>query len=919
MRSRLPEDSHSLSNSAPIRPAALHRRWHAPFRRQGGKRTASRHAGEARWSLGRWALLLPSMAVLFSLTIPLWALEGPPISSASVPLGSGTMSRAVPERSASGSGGTVHSSLPVSLSTDFFTENAGQIENRDVRFYLSSGRLQVGLTDDAVLLKVVEGVPEITGSLSGTRQNATTLPDAGARVRGVLVRMTFEGANVVEPRGSGELPHRGHFFLGNDPSKWRTNVRSYNEVVYGGLYEGIDLVYRAAGMSVKYEFLVQPGADPGRIEVSYEGIEGLDLDAEGNLIVHTVLRDLGESVPYSHQGSGEEVVCSFALRGPLSYGFDCEGWDRSRPLVIDPLVYSTFLGGSSSDNSLAIVVDSGGNAYVTGRTWSVDFPHTIGPQELSSWGDFFVTKLNPAGDGLVYSTFFGGSESEEGMSIALDQAGNAYVTGYTASEDFPTTPGAYDTSCSGGRCGGYVCDDAFVTKLDANGALVYSTCLGGRRNDYGHGVTLDPDGNAYVTGYTTSNDFPTTAGAFDTTANGGGDGFLTKLDANGSALLYSTYLGGKKNDSGREIVLNGSDAYVAGWTASSDFPTTASAYDTSYNGGIEDGFVTQINATGSDIVYSTYFGGSGREGAAFIALDSTGNAYLTGWVDSTDFPTTTGAFDTSFNGGTYDAFVMKLNAAGSALLYSTYLGGSASDDPVESAIAVDSAGIAHVTGPTESGDFPTTPGAFDTSHNGSWDAFVAKLEPAGNGSADLLYSTFLGDAKSDHGQGLALDSDGGAYVSGKTYSPDFPTTAGAYDVTCNGGLDAFVTKLAFEMGCAVDSDCDDANDCTTDACIGEICEYTPLPDVTSCSGGICCGGTCTAPCVGDADCDDDDICTNDTCQFPGSCSAFCENLPNNDPSCCDPTHSNEKGPRCSDGLDNDCDGLIDCDDPDCKC
>ncbi|MBI5293193.1 MAG: SBBP repeat-containing protein [Chloroflexi bacterium] len=386
------------------------------------------------------------------------------------------------------------------------------------------------------------------------------------------------------------------------------------------------------------------------------------------------------------------------------------------------LVYSTFLGGSTNDYGNAIAVDGSGNAYVTGYTISSNFPTTPGAFDTTcncvSYGEAFVTKLNAAGSGLVYSTYLGGSVYDSGQALAVDGSGNAYVTGKTSSSDFPTTPGALDTSSNGGT-------DAFVTKLNAGGnGLVYSTFVGGIWNDYGYAVAVDGGGNAYVTGNTNSIDFPATTGAFDTSQNGNADAFVTKLNADGSGLVYSTFLGGSNDDIGYSLAVDESgNAYVTGETASSDFPTTPGALDTSSNGGT-DAFVTKLNAAGSGLVYSTFLGGSSNDRGKAIAVDSSGNAHVTGNTSSSDFPTTPGAFDTVLNGG--DAFVTKLNAAGSGLVYSTFLGGSNSDYGY--AIAVDGSGDAYVTGYATSTDFPTTPGAFDTGFNGDYnDAFVTKM------------------------------------------------------------------------------------------------------------------------------------------------------------------------------------------------
>jgi hypothetical protein len=395
------------------------------------------------------------------------------------------------------------------------------------------------------------------------------------------------------------------------------------------------------------------------------------------------------------------------------------------------LVYSTFLGGSDLDSAGGIEVDTAGNAYVAGQTSSPDFPTTAGAFDTTHNGDrdVYAAKLNPTGSALVYSTFLGGIDADLGADIALDSSGNAYVTGNTVSANFPTTPGAFDTTLNPNER-----FDAFVTKLNAAGsALIYSTLLGGSSGTSGNAIAVDTAGNAYVTGATSSSDFPTTAGAFDTTYNTNQDAYVTKFNATGSALVYSTFLGSTANDSASSIDVDASDsAYVTGSTTSSNFPTTAGAFDTTFNGNF-DVFVTKLNGTGSAPVYSTFLGDVDFDFAQDIVVDSSGSAYLTGLTSSPNFPTTFDAVDATYNGGLADAFVTKLDPSGSALAYSTFLGGSGTGqtsgvaDDSGNGIAVDLLGNAYVAGSTRSADFPTTAGAFDTTFNGVEDAFVAKL------------------------------------------------------------------------------------------------------------------------------------------------------------------------------------------------
>ena len=400
------------------------------------------------------------------------------------------------------------------------------------------------------------------------------------------------------------------------------------------------------------------------------------------------------------------------------------------------LAYATFLGGSWNDFGRGIAVDESGRAYVAGGSGSTDFPTTPGAFDTSNNGsiDGFVAKLNPAGSGLAYATLLGGSSLEWIYGIAVDGSGSAYVAGLTPSSDFPTTPGAFDTSFSGGY------SDAFVVKLNPAGSgLAYGTFLGGSEKDHARGIAVDGSGSAYVTGQAFSSDFPTTPGAIDTSFNGSQDGFVVKLNPTGSGLAYSTFLGGSAGEWGQGIAVDGAGrAFVTGDTWSSDFPTTQGAFDRSYNSVGADGFVVKLNSTGSGLVYSTFLGGNSGEWSDGIAVDGAGSAYVTGGSPSSDFPTTPGAFDRSFNGGN-DAFVVKLNPAGSGLDYGTLLGGGEHD--YGGGIAVDGSGSAYVVGDTPSTNFPTTLGAFDTTHNGDSDAFVAKLAMGGTAATPTTTPT----------------------------------------------------------------------------------------------------------------------------------------------------------------------------------
>jgi len=672
----------------------------------------------------------------------------------------------------------------------FFTENVGQVGNPDVLFYGSIGDMRFAFASNGVLLDILERPSHD----AGFAQDAAGLDarSEGVGARGVLVRITFGESRTITPYAKGGLQHRSNFLLGDDQARWRTGVRNYEEIVYGDLYEGIDLTFRVSPNGLKYEFIVSPTASPEDIVLEYQGIESLRAE-DGLLVLHTSLGDIRDVIPRSYQIGGGEVACRFIERGEFSVGFECDGWDRSGPLVIDPLAYSTFLGGSSDDSAAALDVDSSGYAYVTGCAISPNFPTTPGAYSVVNAGvkDVFVAKLTQGGDSLVYSTFIGGGMDDEGIQIKVDSSGNAFVAGDSYSTDFPKTVGAYDTTLNGGR-------DAIVLRLSPAGdALMYSTYVGGSLEDRAQHLFIDAAGNAYITGDTNSANYPTTAGAYDTSYNGGGnDPFVTKLNPTGSSLIFSTFIGGSGEDEGHVIEADSSgNVYIVGHAGAGNFPTTAGAFDQIFAGTAE-AFVAKLNAAGSALIYSTFLGGSNAEDAYGMDINSAGEAYITGKTRSANFQTTAGAFDTSYNGGGDDVFVAKLNSAGSNLVYSTFVGGAAGSD-VGADLVVSATGIVFVTGETTSSDYPTTPMAYDTTQNGNRDCFVMVVSRDGS---SLLYSTFLGGSGDESSASIFVDSVAGVYVAGITSSPNYPTTAGAYDETYNGGAsDGFVTKLGVNI------------------------------------------------------------------------------------------------------------------------
>ncbi|HEX8130025.1 MAG TPA: carboxypeptidase regulatory-like domain-containing protein [Pyrinomonadaceae bacterium] len=625
-----------------------------------------------------------------------------------------------------------------------FEANRGQADAR-VQFLARNSAYSLYLTSDEITLA-------LRGSPAGAQRHAGRTPSGGSALRIKLL-----GANR-QPRSYGldELQGKSNYLMGSDPAQWRTNVPNYGRVKYEGVYPGVDVIYYGTNRELEYDFVVAPGADARLIRLRVEGAKGLRVDANGDLVLPTPAGEVRQHAPHAYQevaGVRQTVACRYVLKGAGRVGFEVGAYDRGLPLVIDPVIsYSTFLGGSGYDEGNAVAVDAQGNAYVTGYTRSSNFPVTPNapqPGIRATVGDYdaFITKLNADGSALVYSTYLGGNYGDSGTSIAVDGAGQAHVAGETESTNFPVTPGSYRTT----RAGSY---DVFVSKLSADGsALLYSTYLGGSGGEYDPRLALGSDGLVYVAGRTYSSNYPVTQDAFQVQPRGISqnlsEGFVTKLAASPAAgVLFSTYLGGAGYDFVEGIaVASGLDdsVYVTGRTSSTNFPTTPNAWQ------------------------------------GTLASDGSNN-------DS-------------------DAFVTRLNSAGTQALFSTYFGGAGYD--AASAIAVDGAGAVYITGFTMSPSLHVTPGAFQTNYAGvqtslthytgveaGWhnqDAFVAKLRGDG---ASVLYSTYFGGSGADTAKAIAVDAQGNAYVVGDSTSTDLPAAGDGWQATYGGGsLDGFFFKL----------------------------------------------------------------------------------------------------------------------------
>jgi hypothetical protein len=737
-----------------------------------------------------------------------------------------------------------------------FEANQGQTDSR-VRFLSRGGGYSLFLTPNEAVLALQRGqTQKPVGKANGSKPAIQSRKFAAPAV----LRMQLVGSNAAPGMmGMDELPGKSNYFIGNDPAKWRTNVPNYRKVAEHGVYPGIDLIYYGTQRQLEYDFVVAPGSEPRAIRLAFQGADHLRIDSQGNLIASVGGGEVSLRRPIAYQealdGAKQPVVARYSIRGRRNVAFQVGKHDPGRALIIDPtLSYSTYLGGSSIDGANAIAVAPDGSAFIAGGTFSSDFP-TAHPLQPNAGGpadfpqDAFVAKISADGSTLLYSTYLGGENTDIAYGIAVDSSGEAYVAGTTNSPHFPVGASAFNTLCGGdGKCGatwnpqGFIVFNGFVTKLNVEGsALIYSGFLGYYENVECLAIAVDGAENAYVTGEVGPNitptvplvppatpppPFPTNNGfqtAFSGTAT---DAFITKIDASGSAFLYSSYLGGSNENVGYGVAVDTSaNAYVTGVTYATDFPTTSSALQSTY-AGAGDAFLTKVNTTAvgsASLVYSTYLGGSGLDQGNGVAVDASGNAYVAGGTTSIasslgfTIPGTPYQANCKLDSGVCegDAFVAKLDPAlslGASLIYFTYLGGTLADSA--SAIAVDSSGDAYVTGTTASTDFPIVGAVFQPTYGGgNGDAFVTELNPTG--TVPLVYSTYLGGSNTDSGNGIALNAgaasscvvSGGqtvcdAYVAGQTCSFDFPL-ANPLQPTYGGNCDAFISEVNILQGIAL--------------------------------------------------------------------------------------------------------------------
>ncbi len=653
-----------------------------------------------------------------------------------------------------------------------FESNAGQFAN-SVKFCARGINYKLYLTQNDLIVHL----PGNFQDAAEPRKDSSESVFMAKNINNNYFTIKFDGCNknsILE--GISPLTTKVNYLLGNKKDKWFHDVPTYAKVKYHKIYEGIDLIFYGNQNKIEYDFVLSPGADYKLISLKVEGAEKIEITNDGSLRIVKRNEILLMKSPFMYQISDDSknrLSGGYVLRDKNQIGIRLNSYDPELPVIIDPvIIFSSYLGGSNNDIAYDIALDNQKNIYITGETISSDFPvkDALQPTRGGGWGDIFVTKINPSGSEIIFSTFLGGSKSDTGNGITVDENGNIYIIGNTSSTDFPiknaVQPNIGDTTWS----------DAFITMLNNSGSnIIFSTYLGGNNNEMGNAISAAKDGSIVVTGLTCSNNFPV-VNAFQNNLSGGifpQDIFVTKLSANGATVVYSTYLGSSStlSEVGRDVAIDSkNNAVITGYTGAGEFPLIK-PYQNKL-GGSYDVFVTKFSPDGTPL-FSTFLGGTQIDQGKGIAIDKDDNIYITGGTNSADFPTKNpiqtkgGLFD-------FDVFVTKMSPDGQLLMYSTYLAGTDSD--VGNDIAVDAAGNAYITGYTTSHDFNTV-NSMQGYNAGIYppyreDAFAAKINNTGT---EFVYSTYIGGNQDDTGNGISVDDRGDVYITGKTRSnTDFP-------------------------------------------------------------------------------------------------------------------------------------------------
>jgi hypothetical protein len=594
----------------------------------------------------------------------------------------------------------------------------------------------------------------------------------------------------AEMRGLDATPGRANYFVGNDPAQWQRNVPTYQRVRATDVYPGIHLIHYGNQQHLEYDFEVMPGANPAVIAMQFSGADRLTIEpASGDLVIQLGTEELRQPKPVIFQdvnGRRQFISGGYVLADERTVKFNLGKYDPKLPLIIDPIIsYAQYFSQNTGDQIWAVAVGENTDIYVAGETITASGLATAGAFQtnlagvLAGHGDVMVARRKNASSENVYVTYLGGWAYEAAYGLAVDAEGAAYVTGYTASTNFPTRM-AIQTNVAGGKIPGFTVPalDAFITKIDPSGSnLVFSTFYGGTGSGYfgsgddvGLSVALDASNNVYVAGYTASTNFPT-ANTSRTNLSGFEDAFVVKLDATGTNVIYSMLVGGAGRDYGRDLALdaNGNPVLV-GYTVSTNFPVTPDALQSLFNGVTnstvaEDAFIVRAQTDVGELLYATYLGGTNSDQATRVAIDAAGAVYVAGLTRSSNFPRTSTNFVSAVqtNNANADAFVMKFSPALTNLDYAVTFGGTGQDEA--RGVAVNDAGQATVVGLTTSTNFPTNAvfGFLDSQNAGGQDAFLAEINPAGSG---FNYSAYLGGADDDVANAITRDAGGNSYVVG---------------------------------------------------------------------------------------------------------------------------------------------------------
>ena len=667
--------------------------------------------------------------------------------------------------------------------TLFFIENKGQWE-QEVLFLCRLPNIEVWLTKQGVVYDFYE--LETHSNTQQLRKDKALNYRPQQYKKGEIVRVINQDNTSLQALPSQPLPTVYNYYLGNDTTKWATNVGLYAQVMLKNVFKGIHQKFYFNKGNLRYDYIVEAGANPQQIKFKIKGSKQVYINSNNELVFTTNLGEVKHSELFVYQtinGVKHPINAKFVLLPNQTIGFKIDEYNTKLPLIIDPIIYSTYVGGSTDDQLYDIEVNSNHEAVVVGSSNSPDYPKNGMYSYLYKWNvDAVCSKLSQWGSFFVFSTFLGGYLDDEANALAIDDNDNIYITGYTNSPNFPVYIGP-STTLNG-------TSDAFIIKMHSTGQVKYSTYIGGSGLDEGLGVAVNSNGEAYFTGETWSNDFPVTANAYSSSYSGQGDAFICKMRQDGLVINYATYIGGSNSDDGKSIAINNlNEIYLTGITFSSDFPSTSNAFDPVYNGDV-DGYVLKLNNAGNNIEYSTFIGDTLENYTYSIALDNNKNAYITGFTEAGGggFPITSSAYNSNINGGNFgvDIFALKLNPNGSNLEYSTYI-----HPGYATSIKIDPYNNAYISGMADT-LFPTTTDAIYSTSSNLGDAFVTKLNASGT---DLHYSTLIGGANGSIAFGVDIDDELDVYLTGWTSSIDFPVTQYAPLQNNLGNDDGFITKI----------------------------------------------------------------------------------------------------------------------------